>query len=1189
MVRSCWLATCSFRAPFQKRPVRQAPARRRQGQGLWVESLEERYLLSAASALGAPALVATPVHIIQHTQSSAAPLATSGPTGTTPEQIRTAYAFYTISLPREGTLSGASSYNASAGKGQTIAIVDAYDDPTVQTDLQTFDKSFGLPDVTVAKVNENGGTSLPGVDPNKPGTLGWYLYGDWEEEEALDVEWAHAIAPQANIVLVEANGASNSDLYTAVQTAANLAARSGGAVSNASAVSMSWGLTEYANETADDPTFVKSGVTFVAASGDSGAPVIYPAASPNVLAVGGTTLNLTSTNTISSETGWSGSGGGLSAYEPVPGYQPATYSNGTTTGLTPTGRMNPDVAYDADPNTGFPVCDSYDFGSSTPWNQFGGTSDAAPQWSALLAIANQGRAEAGAAALNSDSSSQTAPLIYQLAAKDFHDITSGTSTGSPNYTAGPGYDLVTGRGTPVAGNVVADLIGSVHFSVTPSVTTTVAGNAFNVTVTALDQSGNVDTGYAGSVQLASSDGQAVLNTGSTTYVSLPTDVTLTNGSGVFSVTLKTVGAGSQTITATDTANSGTVGSTTVGVTPAAAALLEVSAPANVTANTAFNITVTAQDPYGNTATGYAGTVAITSSDAQAVLPANSTLTNGAGTFSVTLVNPGTQTVTATDTSTSSITGTASVNVQAAVLTSFSVTPSVTTTVAGNAFNVTVTALDQSGNVDSGYTGTVQLASSDGQAVLNTGSTTYVSLPTDVTLTNGSGVFSVTLKTVGAGSQTITATANGTVTGSTTVSVTPAAASKLVFAALPGSVNPGAPLSVPVQVEDPYGNVVTGDNSDQVTLQLGTSPSGGSTTLNTGTSSQASSVTVTAAKGVATFKVAIDYPGNGYTLAATSGSLTRTTSGPINVVGSLVEGFESGSLTGSGYKSVGVSSYPAKLSQAAAHDGTYGLDTSNSSKGWLVRSGALVKAGDVITAWVKLYSAADGNAYFGFGANSGGTLALVLSPGSNRLLLQNITGSNYGTYTTLASVSQTYSAGVWYRLEVDWGTGTNDLTGKLYDSSGKLLNSVTAQTPTAYKSASGGIAFRSTGHDKYWDTVTDVSGAAPLLVPTPAPAPASAEAAAIPTGAYDPANPDRGFPAQGTSSARASSVAPSGGPSALGLERPSLDAGTLDRLFASVPDRLRDPLAALVNWEAADAVWNDGMEGQPWDSAGSDRV
>src|SRR5262249_38540206 len=260
--------------------------------------------------------------------------------------------------------------------------------------------------------------------------------GGWASEIALDVEWSHAIAPQAKILLVEANDSSYANLFAAV----TYAAKQPGVV----AVSMSWGGGEFTGENSYDSVFTTptghTGVTFIASSGDSGAPASYPAASPNVLAVGGTTLNVDSSGNILSESGWSGSGGGLSSVESEPSYQKSVVPSTLTT----TRRANPDVAYDADPYTGFPVYDSYNNGTSAPWSQFGGTSDAAPQWAGLMAIVAQGRIQAGLTAL--DGPSQTLPKLYGLSAADFHDITSGTSAGLPHYSASTAYDLVTGRG-----------------------------------------------------------------------------------------------------------------------------------------------------------------------------------------------------------------------------------------------------------------------------------------------------------------------------------------------------------------------------------------------------------------------------------------------------------------------------------------------------------------------------------------------------------------------------------------------------------------------------------------------------------------------------------------------------------------------------------------------------------------------
>ncbi|HMC87942.1 MAG TPA: S53 family peptidase, partial [Gemmataceae bacterium] len=376
---------CRLAAPYRARKL-----------ALRLELLEDRTLLS-----GFAQSLANPGYIIYHPAGSAAPLGTPGPTGTTPTQIRHAYGFDQISFP------GASKAD---GSGTTIAIVDAFDDPNIANDLQQFDAKFSIPNPTFTKVDQNGGTNYPAADSG------------WASEIALDVEWSHAIAPGAKILLVEASDNSFNNLLSA----ASFAAGQPGVV----AVSMSWGGGEFSTETGFDSTFVTpsghGGVTFLASSGDSGAPAIYPGTSPNVVSVGGTTLNVDTSGNYLSESGWSGSGGGISSVESQPAYQKGVVTQSSTL------RTNPDVAYDANPNTGFPVYDSFNNGTSAPWSQFGGTSDAAPQWAGLIAIADQGRALAGKGAL--DGRSQTLPMLYQLAATDFHDITTGSSQGSPSLS-----------------------------------------------------------------------------------------------------------------------------------------------------------------------------------------------------------------------------------------------------------------------------------------------------------------------------------------------------------------------------------------------------------------------------------------------------------------------------------------------------------------------------------------------------------------------------------------------------------------------------------------------------------------------------------------------------------------------------------------------------------------------------------
>ncbi len=277
-------------------------------------------------------------------------------------------------------------------------------------------------------------------------------------ETALDVEWAHATAPGANIVLVEASSAASNNLFAAISTARNLA--------GVSVVSMSWGLAEYNGVTSLDSYFTTptghTGITFVASSGDAGAysngstvSVNYPAASPNVLAVGGTSLSIDSNGNYLAESAWGngsssaangGSGGGLSIYESQPSYQKGVVTQSNTQ------RGVPDVSMLADPNTGVSIVDSYD-APSAPWIQIGGTSLAAPMWAGIVAVADQGRALTGQTTLTS---SQTLADIYAAPASDFHDIT----TGSNGYSAGPGYDLVTGRGSPIANQIINYLTGT---------------------------------------------------------------------------------------------------------------------------------------------------------------------------------------------------------------------------------------------------------------------------------------------------------------------------------------------------------------------------------------------------------------------------------------------------------------------------------------------------------------------------------------------------------------------------------------------------------------------------------------------------------------------------------------------------------------------------------------------------------
>jgi hypothetical protein len=273
-------------------------------------------------------------------------------------------------------------------------------------------------------------------------------------EEALDVEWIHAIAPGAQIVLVEANSQSLSDLMAGVATAAKQP--------GVSVVSMSWGFPEglsvfASDEATYDSYFATPGVTYVASTGDYGAfDPEYPAFSPNVVAVGGTSLTLNADNSYKSETGWGyysdspgtfiGGGGGISQYETEPAYQQGVQSLGY--------RTTPDVAMVADPATGAWIADLYNLPATNPFEVVGGTSLSAPAWTGLLALVNQGRVAAGRATLDSASPTEAHQALYSLPQSDYTVISSGTN----GYHANPGYNLVTGLGTPAASTLVSDLV-----------------------------------------------------------------------------------------------------------------------------------------------------------------------------------------------------------------------------------------------------------------------------------------------------------------------------------------------------------------------------------------------------------------------------------------------------------------------------------------------------------------------------------------------------------------------------------------------------------------------------------------------------------------------------------------------------------------------------------------------------------
>jgi subtilase family serine protease len=275
----------------------------------------------------------------------------------TPAQIQHAYGLDYSALD-----DGSGTYQIPAdGAGETVGIAIAYDAPNIANDLNTFSNRYGLPPADFTKVR----VGNPGTNTG------------WAQEATLDVEWVHALAPAASIKLFEGTDNSVGNLLTAVDAARN--------DPDVSVVSMSWGAGEFLGETANSyQTHFTTpnghqGVTFVAASGDSGT-VSWPAISTNVVGVGGTSLFL-SGGDYNYETGWTSSGGGQSAYFPVQDYQAGF------TGLSR--RSSPDVSNVANPSTGVQVV--YNGGTYV----FGGTSASAPMFAGEMAIVNEARALLG--------------------------------------------------------------------------------------------------------------------------------------------------------------------------------------------------------------------------------------------------------------------------------------------------------------------------------------------------------------------------------------------------------------------------------------------------------------------------------------------------------------------------------------------------------------------------------------------------------------------------------------------------------------------------------------------------------------------------------------------------------------------------------------------------------------------------
>jgi subtilase family serine protease len=350
-----------------------------------------------------------------------------GPYGILPAEFRAAYGFNQI---------------RNFGQGMTIALVDAYADPNITSDLAFYASYFHLQPCNFQVVQ-----------------LGSVEGQGWDLEESLDVQQACALVPQANIILVEAVSDSNADLFNAVAVAV-------APPYNANVVSMSWGSSEFSGENQYDSYLcnIVNGngqpVTFVAATGDGAHGTYYPSTSPCVVAAGGTTLALAIATTLpnplqlnyGTESAWRDGSGGISTQEAEPSWQVTACAQFQPNGM----RCVPDIASDANPAPGVPVYDTYSYAG---WLEVGGTSVASPDWASFFTLVNSARLLAGKPPL-----SQAAQDLYTIYYSnnyntDFHDIEMGNNGNCGlDCEAGLGYDLTTGIGSYRANNLFAPLV-----------------------------------------------------------------------------------------------------------------------------------------------------------------------------------------------------------------------------------------------------------------------------------------------------------------------------------------------------------------------------------------------------------------------------------------------------------------------------------------------------------------------------------------------------------------------------------------------------------------------------------------------------------------------------------------------------------------------------------------------------------
>ena len=469
---------------------------------------------------------------------------------------------------------GLTAASAADGSGTTVAVVDAYNDPTAASDLATYRSAAGLPALTAGQFtvyNQNGQTSpLPATAPASD---------DWTLEEALDVDMVSAICPLCKIDLVEATNDTGNGLYIAEETAATTL--------GAHYISNSWGGNESSSDlTYDSEYFGVSGVVYTASAGDSAyaGGVIYPATSPHVVSVGGTTLNTSSNARGWTESVWKtstteGTGSGCSSNEPQPSWQ----SSISLISSACAHRVDNDVAADADPNTGAAVYDTTN--GNGGWNEVGGTSESSPMIAAVFALAGN----------NGNGGDNAADSIYTHTANLYEVTASNNGTCSPSVLctatgAANTYNGPTGWGTPDG------LTAFQTNSGTNTVTVTNPGN----------QTGTVGTAVSLQIQATDSASGQTLTYSAT---GLPTGLSINSSTGLITGTPTTSGTYSVTVTAKDTTGATGTASFTWTISSTTGNTVTVTNPGNQTSTvgTAVSLQIHATDSASGQTLTYSAT------------------------------------------------------------------------------------------------------------------------------------------------------------------------------------------------------------------------------------------------------------------------------------------------------------------------------------------------------------------------------------------------------------------------------------------------------------------------------------------------------------------------------------------------------------------------------------------------------